>query len=355
MVSSADAASATPKVTVLMPVYNAAPFLRAAVDSILGQTFGDFELLAIDDGSTDASHAILESYRDPRVRLVTNERNLGIVATLNRGLELANGQYVARMDADDLSRPDRLARQVAYLEAHPEVGVCGGWCRQFGTVRAATIRYPERHEAIMANLLFGNALAHPTVMMRRMILAQQGFHYENFRHAEDYELWLRLSRVTQLHNLQVVLLDYRVSGSSLTHVNRGPLAETVRAIMRLQLEALGLVVTDELLELQVALWRGDEQRTAALAVTAAHLEGLLEANRRAKLYDEQTLAAVTAAQWALTCARMPGGLLTAMAAFCAGGKTLASRPAEFVRKRAHLRFLAAGARLKRVIRKPLTL
>src|SRR3712207_3671984 len=111
----------SPKVTVLMAVYNGEAYLREAVDRILGQTFTDLEFLVVSDGSTDGSAEILRSYADPRLRVVENERNLKLIASLNRGLELARGEYVARMDADDVSLPDRLAKQVAYLEARPEV------------------------------------------------------------------------------------------------------------------------------------------------------------------------------------------------------------------------------------------
>jgi glycosyltransferase involved in cell wall biosynthesis len=114
-----------PRITVLMPVHNGEPYLDASVRSILGQTYGDFEFLVIDDGSTDGSARILRAYQDPRFRIVENGRNLGVVETLNRGLSLSRGEYVARMDCDDESLPERLERQVSFLDSHPEVGVLG--------------------------------------------------------------------------------------------------------------------------------------------------------------------------------------------------------------------------------------
>jgi len=116
-----------PQLTVLMPVYNGGPFLRSAIESILNQDFSDFDFLIIDDGSTDGSHEIAASYADPRIRLESNGRNLGLIATLNRGLDLARGTYVARMDADDIAFPDRLSKQLTFMEAHPEIGLCGTW------------------------------------------------------------------------------------------------------------------------------------------------------------------------------------------------------------------------------------
>src|SRR5437870_2690752 len=126
---------ATPAVTVLMPVYNGARFLAGAMESVLGQTFGDFELLAINDGSSDQTAEILASSRDPRVRIVENGRNLDLIASLNKGLDLARGDYVARMDQDDLALPKRLEKQVHFLSASPRTGLCGTWFRTFGGTR----------------------------------------------------------------------------------------------------------------------------------------------------------------------------------------------------------------------------
>src|SRR4051794_29608800 len=119
-----------PKVTVLLAVYNGERYLREAIDSILGQTFQDFEFLIINDGSTDSTREIILSYHDPRIRLVDNEDNIGQTRSLNRGLALAAGQFVARQDADDISEPERLASQVAFLEIHPEVVLLGTWYRK---------------------------------------------------------------------------------------------------------------------------------------------------------------------------------------------------------------------------------
>ena len=114
-----------PKISVVMPAYNAENYIREAIDSILAQTFRDFEFLIIDDGSTDHTVEIIRSYSDSRIRLYQNERNMGVAATLNRGLDLARGEYIARMDADDISLPERFAKQAAYMDAHPDVAVCG--------------------------------------------------------------------------------------------------------------------------------------------------------------------------------------------------------------------------------------
>lgn len=209
-----------PKVSVLLPVYNARDHLREAVDSILAQTFTDFELLAHDDGSTDGSLAILEAYarRDPRVR-VGSAPNAGITATLNRLIAAARGPYLARMDADDICLPDRFAAQVAYLDAHPDIAVLGtDWLTIDDAGRP--FRYfhiPRTHEELDARHLRGHCtIMHPTVMMRRDVVARAGGYDERFRSAQDLDLWLRLGERGKIANLPRVLLEYRVHANSIS-------------------------------------------------------------------------------------------------------------------------------------------
>jgi hypothetical protein len=207
----------TPRVTVLMPVYNGEEFLREAVESILGQTFPDFELLVINDGSTDGSAEILRNMSDPRMRLVHNERNMGLIATLNRGFELAQGEYLARMDCDDVSRPERLARQVDYLDRNRAIGLCGAWFRKFGPGGDKVVRWETEPEGVRASMLFASSVAHPTVMLRREAFVSRQLRYDpEFPHAEDYDLWARAMSFMDMANLPEVLLDYRVHPHQVT-------------------------------------------------------------------------------------------------------------------------------------------
>jgi glycosyltransferase involved in cell wall biosynthesis len=209
-----------PKVTVLLPVYNSAPFLRQAVDSILAQTRGDFELLAIDDGSTDASLEILHSYHDPRLRIIQHPRNLGLVASLNEGLDLAHGEYVARMDADDAMVPERLAEQSAFLDARPDIAVVAAFVDFINTEGAVTGSWDTDRatadEAAIASMLpRTNCLAHPSVMIRREALGALRYDPRQAG-AEDWDLWLRLrSRGLRITKLPKVLLHYRVHPGSI--------------------------------------------------------------------------------------------------------------------------------------------
>lgn len=214
-----------PRVTVLMPVYNAERYLREAIDSILAQTFTDFELLLINDGSTDGSVSIIESYDDPRIRLAHNERNLGLVPTLNKGIDLARGEYIARMDSDDVSMPERLEKQVAFMDANSDCSVVAAKILQIdedgrelglwkGDAGAVT------PQGICSRLPFVCCLAHPTVMARTSIL--QAYRYNPARrHVEDYDLWLRLcADGRKIEKLDEQLLRYRVHANQVTTMNR---------------------------------------------------------------------------------------------------------------------------------------
>lgn len=205
-----------PQVTVLMPVYNAATYLKEAIDSILNQTFTDFEFLIINDGSTDESTIIIDSYTDSRIRHVHLPQNKGVINALNKGLELAQGKYIARMDADDIALRERLARQVKFMDGHPEVGVAGSWVQYFGA-KNAVIKPAQTHAEICWTLLFGSALYHSSVIMRTEFILVHAIRYPaDYPHAEDYALWIELALQTKLANIPEVLLMYRWSDKQVT-------------------------------------------------------------------------------------------------------------------------------------------
>ena len=188
----------SPQVTVLMTVYNGLPYLGEAIDSILAQTFKDFEFLIIDDASTDDSRSLIESYTDARIRLVRNERNLGQVPSLNNGLHLACGEYVARLDQDDWSLPMRLASQVALLGSAPQVAVVGTWL-QVVNRDGRPAKVWKGHINSYADYLFSvlahsTPLYHPSVMFRKSAVLQLGGYDVNLPYAEDFDLWMRLAR-----------------------------------------------------------------------------------------------------------------------------------------------------------------
>jgi len=209
-----------PKVTVLMSVNNGAKYLSEAIESILDQSFGNFEFLVIDDGSTDSSASIIEACSDSRIVLVRNEENLGLTRSLNKGLGLARGKYIARMDADDIALPQRLARQVAFLEDHPEIGLLG---TAYWVIDASGQRMSAPHRLrtpleVQWGSLSTCPFAHPTVMIRNEILIDHRLLYdERFSVAQDYDLWVRLLRHTDGANLEEPLLERRVHRASVTN------------------------------------------------------------------------------------------------------------------------------------------
>lgn len=207
-----------PKVSVVMAVYNGEKYLREAVDSILGQTFTDFEFIVVDDSSTDRSAEIVGAYADPRVILVRNERNLGLTLSLNRGLDLARGEYVARMDCDDISLSERLARQVAFMDANPEVGACSTWALDIDQAGKVIGKRETLVGEQLDNFYWRTSLIHPAAMFRFDRTA--GPRYDPaMRYSQDYDLWLRIGAAGKLSNLPEHLLLYRVHGGSVTAAN----------------------------------------------------------------------------------------------------------------------------------------
>jgi glycosyltransferase involved in cell wall biosynthesis len=206
------AEAASPAVSVVLPVHNGADFLAAALDSIRAQTWRDFECVAVDDGSSDASPAILAAAarEDARLRVVRIAHG-GIVAALNRGLAEARAPLIMRMDSDDIALPDRMARQVAFLAAEPAVAAVGGAIELIDRAgaRIRRVDYPVTPAATAAAIMRGSPLAHPAVMMRREAILAVGGYRAQFQHAEDYDLWLRVSERWGLANLPEIVLRYR--------------------------------------------------------------------------------------------------------------------------------------------------
>ncbi len=198
------------KVSVLMPVYNAEKYLAEAINSIISQTFRDWELLIINDGSTDSSLSIINSFTDSRIRVINNETNLGLIKTLNKGIGLCKGQYIARMDADDISMPNRLALQVDFMDRNEDYILCGTNADVINSDGKITgkIVNPTKNILLQISLLFTNPFIHPSMMIRRDIL-MANFFDENAIHVEDYELWTRLADQGQVANLELPLLQYR--------------------------------------------------------------------------------------------------------------------------------------------------
>lgn len=231
---------AIPLVSIIMPVYNGAHYLNDAIDSILHQTFIDFELVIINDGSTDKSESIVLSYEDERIRYLKNECNKGICFTLNRGVSIAQGKYVARMDCDDISNVRRLEKQVCFLENNLSVGIVGCDLEIFGDgiEKNRYFHFVHTSEDCKAGLLFDTCFAHPAVMFRRSIVAQHKLYYdEEYRGLEDFELWWRMADYCDFANLPEALLYYRIHGRQITQNITEKVSMKSKAFMRERLTA----------------------------------------------------------------------------------------------------------------------
>ena len=193
-----------------MSVYNGEKFLPEAIDSILSQTCGSFEFIIINDGSTDGTRGILESFTDERLILL-HQDNSGLTQALNRGIAVAKGKYIARQDADDISKPERLEKQVAFLEAHPGVGLLGSrfeFIDEDGKVKRQSL-LPTDNDTLQERLPKINQFCHASVIMRKEALDKVGAYREFFRYAQDYDLWLRISEHCEIANLPETLVQYR--------------------------------------------------------------------------------------------------------------------------------------------------
>lgn len=202
-----------PKVSVLMPAYNVEQYIAEAIESILNQTFTDFEFIIINDGSTDNTAKIVKQYaaQDKRIKFVNNKKNQGLITVLNQGLDLCSGEYIARFDSDDISHPTRFEKQVTYMDAHPECGVCSTWSKTFGETHGSSVLYANPPVVKLLDLLlYGSKVVHSSAMLRTSVVREYGIKYDMaYPHAEDYAIWAEFAKRTQIHNLQEVLLDYR--------------------------------------------------------------------------------------------------------------------------------------------------
>ncbi len=227
-----------------MPVYNGERYLNEAITSILYQTFTDFEFIIINDGSTDASVQIIESFEDKRIRLIHNDQNIGLTATLNKGIDLALGEYIARMDADDVSLEERLAKQVIFMDQNPDIGVCGTWFKIINTNQI--IERPNSFEDIKLHMLSNNALGHSTIMMRKSFLKTFGLFYNmDYRYAQDYELWVRCYTYFRLANISEVLVLYRLHNNQMTETYGDVVDNEKYTIQLSQLQYLNIAPTLE--------------------------------------------------------------------------------------------------------------
>lgn len=232
-----------PRVTVLMPTYNVAPWVEEAIRSVLKQTYSDFELLVVDDGSTDDTLEHVRAINDSRIRIAAFPDNVGLADNLNRGLDLIETELVARMDGDDIAEPEWLETGIKVLDSHPDIDICSFGFQFFGT-KTSLVRFPEHHEDSKAQMLFGCTVIVP--VMRRKVFTENDLRYRTDTFpAEDYSLWARAYRVAKVYNVQRTLFHYRTHATQISTARRQAQIEKSNEVRLQMLEWLSPDFTDK--------------------------------------------------------------------------------------------------------------
>ncbi len=293
----------TPFISVTMGVYNGEKYLVKAIESILNQTFTDFEFIIINDGSTDGTSAILQRYKqlDPRIKVYYQD-NSGLAIALNRGLELAQGKYFATMDADDICLPERFAKVFTFMEANPEVGICGGWHKTIGQYSYVE-KYPTDNATLRCRLLFTTAFSQPTVLMRREFLVKANLSYDPaHKYCEDYGLWVKASKHFPLANLAEVLMLHRTHPNQVTQSCSNDQQAAAKHIRLAQLATLGIQPTAPEADLHESI------RLLTFPVTKDYIQQghnwllkLKKANAKVLTYNELALANILGQRWFYFC------------------------------------------------------
>ncbi|EGV42937.2 glycosyltransferase family 2 protein [Bizionia argentinensis JUB59] len=278
-----------PVLTVIMPVYNGEKFLKESIDSVLNQTFTEFSLLVLNDNSTDSTAEILKNYKrqDSRISVITKTKNEGPANLRNEGIQIAKTDLIALLDADDIALPTRFEKQLKYLNAHPEVGVCGTWFSFFGNRKEKVVKHEVSHEALLIQFLHSSGIGNPTVMFRKSALGNLRFE-QQYVPAEDYGLWSQLIYKTQFHNIPESLLKYRWHDNNISQTKEANLRKSEVLIKAKQMEQLGIPKTDPNISFYihaVSLKRKQSSGDVIKTIHAAH--DLLKRNKQLEVYNKE--------------------------------------------------------------------
>lgn len=296
-----------PVISVILPAYNSENYIADTLWSLLLQRERRFEILLINEfGSGDNTATLAKMFRDPRIRIIQNPKKLGLTESLNAGIRMARGEYIARADADDLYPVDRFEKQLAYMEGHPECGVCGSWQHHFGKDKNWIHHTPESHEDIQASLIYNCDMCHSTLMLRRQMLLDHELFYDAAYAAEDYELWTRAVMLVQFHNLPEVLGEYRWDGQNITQAKQDILSrEAAELVARNLKQNLGITVPAEHVP-YLNGWsnafvanaaRGYAAYKKALMAECDLLYQIWQANLERNAYQPEALLTVLSCRW----------------------------------------------------------
>lgn len=303
-----------PCVSVVMSVRNGMPYLPEAVHSILSQTFADFEFIIMDNASTDGTPVWIEALADPRIVFVRNEKDLGLSASLNRGFALAKGEYIARMDADDISLPERFALQVAFMDANPDVAVCGGEVELFGASSTKIWGVQHNQDEMRATLLFGVPLVHPAVMYRRSVWQNFALQYdESLKLTQDFDMWRQLVFVhgQRISNIKECILRYRVQGQNATSLQQDILKNEFHQVeQKILMLFIDHKASYEQTELHYLMNMGSISVFENIDVLAAHFNFLIDSNKKKKIIETRIFNSKIAAMLESICLNTKLDVLT---------------------------------------------
>ncbi len=289
-----------PAITVLVPVYNAEKYLTEAIDSILNQSFTDFELLIINDGSTDKSEEIILSYSDKRIKYVKNETNLKLIATLNKGFALSTGKYIVRSDADDINYLNRLEMQFQSMEQNPNIVLLGTSFETFGTDISSTVtRYAADHNTICLKHFYQIHLSHGTSIFRTETIRKHNLRFDSsYEHAEDYELWTRIAQVGRLANLPQVLYKVRHHNQKVSHLYAEIQKQNSLRVKQKLFEQIGLSLSPKEINLFGKIAQHDYVFSEQFLTTSmALLEKIAAANDKNGIFERDFLNKAISQFW----------------------------------------------------------
>jgi len=284
-----------PKVSIILPVFNANKHIKIAINSMLLQTFKDFELIILDDGSTDDSIQVIQQFKDKRIKIYQNDYNKGLIFSLNRLMQLANSQYIIRMDADDISFPNRLFEQVRYMETNPDFIVSGSWVKTLDSFPNRTRLYPVQPEYLKTLLLFYVPIVHPSTVFRNDLMKMSKSLYdEEFQYVEDYDLWVRLSKVHQISNCPQVLLGYRINPTGICHTNGLSQIINNKKVIQRMYEDIGFIHEQNMLDMHFKLELNNRVDILYIQDYFSELENW---NLKTKYFNKGALNKVLSLRW----------------------------------------------------------
>ncbi|OHA18448.1 MAG: hypothetical protein A2664_00700 [Candidatus Taylorbacteria bacterium RIFCSPHIGHO2_01_FULL_46_22b] len=298
-------ADMTPKVSVLMPAYNAEKYLRESVLSILKQTFTDFELIIINDGSTDQTLSVAKSFTDPRIKIIDNKQNSGLVAVRNQAIKAAQGKYIAWLDSDDIALPKRLEKQVVFMDRHPDQGLLGTAVALIDESGKRTgVRWKNKTpaEEMLVVMLFHNCFTQSSVMIRKSAIPQDGYR-EGFAPAEDYDLWIRIAENWKCSNLPEILTEYRKYAGSVSGSNTPKGQVSIEKVVRNELEKFGINPTEEEYRIhRTSYGYSGTDMLEFLKRRESWLTHLISVNAERKKIDPVLFEKIISDRWLISCA-----------------------------------------------------